>query len=116
MESVAALTIYVYRVNDREFGAGFGESGCRKRGEIVEKWPINTPSDARFVASHGTAYWKTYDQVSKLANIAFELLTSDPTFTEEPAKPAIAAQAQISAPKPSRWAWLAWFRRTREAT
>lgn len=103
---MAQLTIYVYRVNDHEYGAGFGLQGCKRLGEIVEQWPIATPKDAKFVASHGTAYWKASDQVSKLADLACELLTRDPTFDYQPPQ---APRIEVKPLKPRR-SWFGWLR------
>jgi hypothetical protein len=109
------MMIYVYRVSDREYGAGFGEQGCKARGEIIERWPINTPEDAQFVARHGTAYWKASEKVSKLADIAHKLLTVDPTFIEEPEKQRIVVVETEKHSKP-RKSWLSWFKTAGETT
>lgn len=98
------LVLYVYRVSESEYGVGFGKKGCVQLGQIVEEWPIRSASDARFVAKHGTAYWKASEKVSRLADLACELLTRDPTFVE--------CLSLVEAQKPAKarpW-WLAWLK------
>ena len=100
------MMLYVYRVNEREYGAGFGEKGCKERGTIVEEWPINNADDAKLVAKHGTAYWKASDRVSKIADLVHDLLTADPTFLESTEKERLVL---IERERPRR-SWLRWFK------
>lgn len=104
--------MYVYRVSDTEYGAGFGEMGCKDRGTIVEEWPVNSASDAKFLATHGTAYWKAADRVSKLADLIAELIELDPTFLKDHVRERIV---RIEVEKPRKW-WFRWFNRAGEAT
>lgn len=60
----------MYQIDPSSYGAGFIEAVCRRRGRIVERWPVDTKSQIRFVQSHGTAFHGAYDQVSKLADRA----------------------------------------------
>ena len=100
------MMLYVYRVNDHEYGAGFGYEGCKRLGDIVEQWPMYTPEQAKFVAQHGTAYWKATDKVSKLAELAYELLRADPTFLENTEKVSVV---RVEVEKPRR-SWFRWFK------
>jgi len=80
------MNLYVYRVNEREYGAGLGLEECQKRGTIVERWPLNTPEQVRFVASHGTSYGNATQMVTRIANVVHDLMVLDPTFRPEPEK------------------------------
>ncbi len=64
------LNIYVYQIDPSSYGAGFIEAVCARRGRIVERWPVDTEQQIRFVQRHGTAFHGAYDQVSKLADRA----------------------------------------------
>ena len=105
------MKLYVYRISDREYGAGLGERGCKALGTIVEEWPINTPEDAKFVSRHGTAYWKASDKVSKLADLVSQIMTMDPTFVETTVEKIRVVQ--VAAPRKS---WFRWFRAAGEST
>jgi hypothetical protein len=84
------VNLYVYRISDSEYGAGLGRAGCEKLGVIVESWPVSTPAQAKFLASHGTSYHGASEKVSRLANLLVDLMTADPTYGEaEPPKPVI---------------------------
>lgn len=106
------MILYVYRVSDREYGCGFGEKGCKALGEIVEQWPINSADDARFVARHGTAYWKAADKVSRVADLVRELITLDPTFLEQNVVEKVVV---IESTKPRR-SWFSWLKLSGEST
>jgi hypothetical protein len=94
------MNLYVYRVDERTYGAGFGRKGCESRGSIVETWPMNTPEQAALVASHGTAYAGASEAVSRLAELAGHLMKADPTF--EPTT-VITQVIEVPAPKPRSW-------------
>jgi hypothetical protein len=109
------VILYVYRISDHEYGAGFGEKACKALGTIVEEWPINSADDARFVARHGTAYWKASDKVSRIAELIRELITLDPTFLEQS---VVERLVVVEADKPRKaWlSWLPWFKTAGEST
>lgn len=72
------MVIYVYQLPDRTYGAGLDELACALRGRIVERWPVNTPQEAKFVSSHGSAFAGVSDKVVRLANLTYELLMEHP--------------------------------------
>lgn len=98
----SGVKLYVYRINDREYGAGLGLEGCERQGSIVEEWPLNTRDEAKFLATHGTSYYGATDKVSRIADLVYELMTEDSTFQP----PATAQRIQMKpepiqpAPKP----------------
>jgi hypothetical protein len=94
------MNLYVYRVDERTYGAGIGRKGCESRGVIVETWPMNTLEQAAFVSSHGTAYAGASEAVSKLAELIYLLMKADPTF--EPTT-IITQVIEIPAPQPRSW-------------
>lgn len=81
------LNLYVYRISDHEYSAGFSREGCEQRGAIVECWPLHTPQHAKFVEGHGTSYLGASEQVCKLAAAARELLLIDQTLNRGPSEP-----------------------------
>lgn len=94
------MNLYVYRVNEREYGAGVGLEECQKRGTIVERWPLNTPEQVRFVATHGTSYGNATHQVTRIANVIHDLMVLDPTFRPEPDKVIAIAPKPTPTPEP----------------
>jgi hypothetical protein len=82
------MKLYVYRISDREYGAGIGREKCEQLGAIVEEWPLNTPAEAKFLAGHGTSYHGASAKVSRIADRMHELMAADPTFSEPEPKPA----------------------------
>ena len=96
----SGMNLYVYRLSATEYGAGLGLDECRKRGEIIERWPLNTPEQAAFLARHGTHYAGAMHLVTRMANLVHELMVIDPTFRPEPDKPITASIPQPQ-PKPA---------------
>ncbi len=90
------MKLYVYRINDHEYGVGTSLPACEALGKIVEEWPLNTVADGVFLAQHGTNYFGASDKVSKLADLFTEVMRLDPGFAKaddvpivpEPVKPA----------------------------
>lgn len=78
------MKLYVYRISDHQYGAGLGLEECSRRGTIVEKWPLNTPEQARFLATHGTSYAGASDHVSRIADAVHVLMLLDPTYRPGP--------------------------------
>jgi len=68
------MEIHVYQMSDHDYGAGFIKDFCAEQGKIVETWPINTASEAKFVATHGSNYGHISSRVSALADAAHKLL------------------------------------------
>jgi hypothetical protein len=85
------VKLYVYRINDHEYGAGIGKAKCEQLGTIVEEWPLNSRVEASFLASHGTSYHGASEKVSRIADAVHDLMVIDPTFSIEP---------EIKAPSP----------------
>jgi hypothetical protein len=85
------VKLYVYRVNEREYGAGLGLQECERRGTIVERWPLNTREQARFLAARGTSYHGASDQVSRIADAVHVLMMLDPTYRPDPDIPQYIA-------------------------
>lgn len=80
------MKLYVYRINDHEYGAGLGKGECQKLGTIVEEWPLNSISAAEFLKGHGTNYHGASEKVCRIADAVYELMRLDPTFRTEPDK------------------------------
>lgn len=109
------MMIYVYKINDRLYGAGLGLEKCQQRGKIVEKWPVNTPDEAKFASRHGTSYYGAAEKVSKLADLMHRLLTEDPTF-EPPQEVKTVVIELPEAPKGRLESWWERFRRKIEVS
>jgi hypothetical protein len=104
------LKLYVYRVNERQYGVGLGVRGCEQRGDIVEEWPLDTPDDARFLATHGTSYYGVSGKVSRIADLVFELMSEDPTFVPPESLPRTVPTPEPIKPKPGLFPRIkSWF-------
>jgi len=90
------MRIFVYQVSDHEYGAGFVKSACERLGKIVETWPVNTKSEAIFLASHGTNYGKASSRVSDLADVATRLILKNGHLYETAENPVIVTQEEWS--------------------
>lgn len=63
----------MYQIDDQTYGAGMLESVCKRRGKIVERWPIDTAEQIEFVKRHGSSFNGVYDRVKELAERAIYL-------------------------------------------
>ena len=77
------INIYVYQIDDQTYGAGLIESVCKRRGRIVERWPIDTEEQITFVKRHGSAFNGVYGRVKELAEKAIFLNEGIFEFDEE---------------------------------
>ena len=77
------LNIYVYQIDDHTYGAGLVESVCKRRGRIVERWPIDTDEQIGFVKRHSSAFLGVYDRVKELADKAIYINEGTLDFDEE---------------------------------
>jgi len=91
------VKLYIYRISDREYGAGTGLKECEERGSIVEQWSLNTPEQAKFLATHGTSYGNASELVTRIANAVHDLMLADPTF--RPQSTEISAPTTVITPE-----------------
>jgi hypothetical protein len=94
------VKLYVYRIDGHQYGAGLGQQECERRGTIVERWPLNTLEQARFLATHGTSYAGASDHVSRIADAVHALMTLDPTYRPDPDVPQVIVIPEPPQPKP----------------
>ncbi len=73
----------MYQIDEQTYGAGFVESVCRRRGRIVERWPIDTEEQIDFVKRHGSAFKGVYHRVRDLAEKAIYIDEGFREFDEE---------------------------------
>lgn len=73
----------MYRIDDLTYGAGLLESVCKRRGRIVERWPIDTEQQIAFVKKHGSAFNGVYYRVKELAEKAIYIHEGVIEFDEE---------------------------------
>lgn len=72
------MNIYVYRIDDHHYGAGFLRRACEKRGEIVEIWPIDDKKQITHLKSRGTKFGNDPAIVSRLAERAEKFIGGIP--------------------------------------
>ena len=77
------MNIYVYQIDDLTYGAGLLEPVCKRRGRIVERWPIDNEKQIAFVQRHGSAFLGVNDRVKALAEKAIFIQEGVIDFNEE---------------------------------
>ena len=78
------IEIYVYQLDDQTYGAGLIEAVCKRRGRIVERWPVNDQNQINFTKKHGSAFTGVKMRVKTLAEKAeFYLDNPVPEYDEE---------------------------------
>lgn len=83
------MKLYIYRVNDHEYGVTTSLIAADKRGKIVEQWPLNTMADAAFLAQHGTSFYGASDTVTKLCELFMAVMRLDPDFVKADDPPIV---------------------------
>ena len=73
----------MYRIDDQTYGAGLLESVCKRRGRIVERWPIDDDNQIAFVKRHGSAFNGVSRRVKELAEKAIFIHEGIFEFDEE---------------------------------
>jgi len=73
----------VYRIDDLTYGAGLLETVCKRRGRIVEIWPIDDEKQIAFVKRHGSAFNGVSRRVKELAEKAIYINEGVLEFDEE---------------------------------
>lgn len=79
----AKIHIYVYQIDDQTYGAGLLEIVCKRRGKIVERWPIDDEKQIAFVKRHGSAFNGVGNRVKELAEKAIFLQEDVLEYDEE---------------------------------
>lgn len=95
------MMLYVYRISDHEYGASTDFEYAKAQGDIMERWPVNTIEQARFLKLHGCAFAGVSSKVSRIAEALETLMTEDLGFKPIPAQVQVVTRAP--APKLSLW-------------
>lgn len=90
------MKLYIYRVNDREYGASTSLSASEAKGTVVESWPLNTLEEAKFLAHHGSNFYGISEKVSKLADTFATVFTLDPYYSKADEQPKPIVRQKMS--------------------